>query len=190
MEAKELKNEKIIDLTSGSDLNSMTEAELKELRKFLFTERIKLDNEKKNQEEMFKKIQAERESFREEMRILNSKVLDERKRLKDEQIFFDKKMAILQSGFARLEMDRKEFERSKKEYNDNPYRPSSNVKMYDSFSVSNLFAGVNTSLGLKKRYKDLLKIFHPDNLNGDRDMVIAIKEEYENLIDRFNSREP
>ena len=180
MEAKELKNEKIIDLTSGSDLNSMTEDQLKELRKFLFTERIKLDNEKKNQEEMFKKIQAERESFREEMRILNSKVLNERKRLKDEQTFFDKKFDILKNGFASLEMDRKAFEREK-----NAYLSGRNNTPLNNQNISYMFSGVTSYLGLRKRYKDLMKIFHPDNLDGDERMVIAIKEEFEKLKERF-----
>lgn len=167
--------ERILD-----EINSMSEKELMELRKSLFLERVRLENEKKAQAEFFDKIQEERNSFREEMKLLNSKILAERKALKEEQSFFDKKMMILQSGFARLEMDRKEFEREKKK-NISAMKFSSG----DTISVESLFAGVNTALGLKKRYKDLIKIFHPDNLDGDSDMVLAIKEEYENQINKF-----
>lgn len=168
-------NENVI----AQEINSMTEEELLELRKALFLERVGLENEKKAQQDFFNKIQDERNSFREEMKILNSKVLAERKALKDEQSFFDKKMMILQSGFARLEMDRKEFEREKKKFS------SMKFSTGDSISVESLFAGINTPLGLKKRYKDLIKIFHPDNLDGDNDMVIAIKEEYERLLEKM-----
>lgn len=164
----------------AQEINSMTEDELKELRKSLFLERVRLENEKKNQQEFFDKIQEERNSFREEMKLLNSKVLAERKALKDEQAFFDKKMMILQSGFARLEMDRKEFEREKKK---NAHKMK--FSFGDTISVESLFAGVNTQTGLRKRYKDLIKIFHPDNLDGDNEMVLAIKEEYEQQINRF-----
>ena len=48
-----------------------------------------------------------------------------------------------------------------------------------------LFAGVNNYLGLKKRYKDLLKIFHPDNMCGDHEMVILINREYDRLKNDF-----
>ena len=33
-----------------------------------------------------------------------------------------------------------------------------------------------------KRYKDLLKIYHPDNTHGDNNIVLAINEEYERLL--------
>ena len=44
-----------------------------------------------------------------------------------------------------------------------------------------MFAGVKNTLALKKRYRDLLKIYHPDNLAGDKEVVQAINKEYERL---------
>lgn len=41
-----------------------------------------------------------------------------------------------------------------------------------------LFWGINNSLALRKRYKDLLKIFHPDNLFGDEELVQMLNREY------------
>lgn len=162
----------------SDNLNNMSEEELKALRRFLFEERISLMSERKSLDEAYDKFLTERLSFREEMKSLNSKVLSERKRLKEEESFFDKKMMILQNGFAALEMDRKAFEREKKSYSSKP-------RTFYSDNVSNLFSGVTSYLGLKKRYKDLMKIFHPDNLDGDEKMVMAIKEEYERLKERF-----
>lgn len=162
----------------SDNLNNMSEEELKALRRFLFEERISLMSERKSLDEAYDKFLTERLSFREEMKSLNSKVLSERKRLKEEESFFDKKMMILQNGFAALEMDRKAFEREKKSYSSKP-------RTFYSNNVSNLFSGVTSYLGLKKRYKDLMKIFHPDNLDGDEKMVMAIKEEYERLKERF-----
>lgn len=34
---------------------------------------------------------------------------------------------------------------------------------------------------LKKRYKALLKIYHPDNMHGDKELLQAINTEYERL---------
>ena len=48
------------------------------------------------------------------------------------------------------------------------------------------FKGVNSPLGLKKRYKDLIKIFHPDNLFGDHDTILKINKEYEMMKKKFN----
>lgn len=163
----------------SDNLNSMSEEELKSLRRFLFEERISLMSERKNLDDSYEKFLEERLSFREEMKELNSRVLAERKRLKEEESFFDKKMMILQNGFAALEMDRKSFEREKNASKNKSYG------YMNSGDVSGLFSGVSSYLGLKKRYKDLMKIFHPDNLDGDERMVLAIKEEYERLKERF-----
>lgn len=47
------------------------------------------------------------------------------------------------------------------------------------------FAGVNDMKSLKKRYRDLLKIYHPDNQNGDSSVSRQIQEEYESLSKKF-----
>ena len=48
------------------------------------------------------------------------------------------------------------------------------------------FKGVTSSLGLKKRYKDLIKIFHPDNLFGDHETILKINKEYEMMKKKLN----
>ena len=54
--------------------------------------------------------------------------------------------------------------------------------VYDSgMDVSVFFRGVRNPLALKKRYKDLIKIFHPDNVAGDKDIIQRINKEYESL---------
>ena len=42
-----------------------------------------------------------------------------------------------------------------------------------------LFAGVTNQGTLKKRYKDLVKIYHPDNMCGDERLSRAINKEYQ-----------
>ena len=48
-----------------------------------------------------------------------------------------------------------------------------------------LFQGVNSLLALKKRYKDLIKMYHPDNVAGDHGMVLVINNVYEELRQEF-----
>ena len=47
------------------------------------------------------------------------------------------------------------------------------------------FAGVTSELALKKRYKDLIKIYHPDNVSGDTNTVQEINREYDQLRGRL-----
>lgn len=173
-----------------SDIDSMNEEELKKLKRFLFEESIRLTQEREKQKEVYNKFIKERLAFQEEMKVLNRKVLSERKRLKDESSFFEKKMQILQNGFLQLDMDRKKFERD--------MRMHDSHKAYDTASTGSnnyyrgqtpdFFKGVNNILGLKKRYRDLLKIFHPDNLCGDNDTVLEINRQYEALKKKMGIR--
>lgn len=172
----------------NSDMDTMSEEELKQLKRFLFEERIRLAQESEKQKKVYNKFIKERLSFQEEMKALNRKVLSERKRLKDESGFFDKKMQILQNGFLQLDMDRKKFERDKRMFES---RKSTDATMGSNFSkgqMPDFFKGVNNILGLKKRYRDLLKIFHPDNLCGDSDTVLEINRQYETLKKKMGIR--
>jgi len=177
-----------------SDIDSMNEEELKQLKRFLFEERIRLAQESEKQKEVYNKFIKERLSFQEEMKALNRKVLSERKRLKDETSFFDKKMQILQNGFLQLDMDRKKFEREKKLYesrrntDSESSAPGGGSNYFSKGQVPDFFKGVNNILGLKKRYRDLLKIFHPDNLCGDNDTVLEINRQYEALKKKMGIR--
>ncbi len=47
------------------------------------------------------------------------------------------------------------------------------------------FAGINDAEGLKKRYRELMKIYHPDNQAGDTGAVQQIQEEYEELLKKY-----
>ena len=174
-------------------IDSMSEEELLSLKRFLFEERIRVLQEKDEQKEVYEKFLKERLVFQDEMKALNRKVLQERKRLKDESSFFDKKMQILQNGFLQLDLDRKKLERERRQYEDQ--KRSSNSYSYSSSSYSTykgstpeFFKGVNNILGLKKRYRDLLKIFHPDNLCGDSDTVLEINKQYDAMRKRMEER--
>ena len=150
--------------------------ELKKVKLWLFQENIRLENERKELEQAQDKFLKERVQFRDEMDSLNRRTVMERKRLKEENLFFDKKMAILQAGFQQLEADRKSFESEKKrffkEQEENFY-----IKE-DNDIAEALFRSVSNPLALRKRYRDLVKIFHPDNLFVDEELVQLINKEF------------
>lgn len=80
---------------------------------------------------------------------------------------------------------------------------ANNKKEHDSYSSKNqqtdeninhqstnntyesLFNGCNDLSSLTKRYKDLMKTFHPDNQNGDHEMTVKITNTYQYLKKKY-----
>ena len=88
--------------------------ELKSAKLWLFQENMRLENERRQLETEKKELSDTRDKFlkekvqfRDEMEDLNRRSVVERKRLKEENLFFDKKMAILQDGGRRRALRRK-----------------------------------------------------------------------------------
>lgn len=163
-------------------MNAQSLDELKKAKLWLFQENIRLQNEKNSIDEMQDKFIQEKARFRKDMDALNHRIVVEQKRLKEESLFFEKKMEILQEGFRKLEEDKKRFNKEKKLYETNQsYQQSFNVPgkyiNMDEF-VGVLFRNTNSLLSLRKRYRDLMKIFHPDNNSGDAELVQLINKEF------------
>ena len=161
------------------------ESRLREAKHWLFQENIRLENERRELEQSREKFLAERIRFKKELEELNKRTVIERKRLREENLFFDKKFAILQDGFRKLEEDRQAFERKKKLFSREQTARSSYKQASEGGggpvmeeTVRMLFRGINNPLALRKRYRDLVKIFHPDNLCGDEELIQIINKEY------------
>ena len=141
------------------------EDKLREVKLWLFQENVRLQNERK------------------ELEDLNRRILQERKRLKDENLFFEKKLEILQDGFRKLNEDRQALERQKRELaRERTSYAQSQVKGIGGpvmeETVRTLFRVINNPLALRKRYRELVKIFHPDNLFGDEELAQMINREF------------
>ena len=100
-------------------MDSSSEEDLLELKHCLFRENIRLQSEPRDLDEMKSRFIKERDEFRKEMDTLNHQMVIEHKRLKDEQIFFDKKMDILKNGFMELEAEKQKFNREKLMFENN-----------------------------------------------------------------------
>lgn len=155
--------------------------EIKKLKTWLFRENIRIQNEKAELEAMREKLIEDKVTFRNEMNILNNRMTIEQKRIREESQFLDKKMQIIQDGFKKLEIDRKyidsemkALEIKKKEAQFIQHTIPDGNKITDI-----LFRNVKNNHGLQKRYRDLLKIFHPDNNDGDAELVQLINQEYD-----------
>ncbi len=156
--------------------------QLNDLKRWLFEENIRITVKQKELNDLHEKILKERIQYQEDMKQINLRVVSEQKRLRDEEEFFDKKMEILKSGFMQLDLDRQKLDKERQAFEalKAEAKTANHETVYMDLAGS-LFAGVNNPLALKKRYRDLLKIFHPDNLCGDTQMVSVINREYERL---------
>ena len=116
------------------------------------------------------------------MDLAERKLETANKKLNNDQALFDQRLKILNNGFEQLNSDKKKLEtefirlQREKEYQ--------RENEYDALDL--LFRGANTPLTIKKRYKDLMKMFHPDNVSGDLDMVQLINKEYSDLCRQYD----
>ena len=144
-----------------------TEADrLKDERKELLDERRKL-----------KRDQIELEKQLSEYAI--KKQLDE-KMMNSQKELFQKKFKILEMELAKLAEEKARLEREKNFYkavNENLEREKSK----DPGEVRMLFRGIDNLEDLKKRHRELIKIFHPDNVNGDTSVIQEINRQFDEL---------
>ena len=178
-------------------LNATDEDDLKDVKTWLFQENMRLQQEKaslaleredvakekQNLDAALDKFNTERSNFKDEMNLLNHRSAMERQRLKEEKVFFEKKLSILQNGFLQLDLDRKRLERERllfENERDSFYHGRSGMNFFGDGSdvVGLLFRNATNPLTLRKRYKDLMKIFHPDNISGDEELVQMINKEF------------
>lgn len=116
------------------------------------------------------------------------------KHLKEEKQMFEQQKKTLEIGFLKLAADKEAFEaeirKEKALLEDLKYEAEdpSAAKEAHRFLGPGFFCGVNGTNSLRKRYKELLKIYHPDNKYGDAFTVACINKEYELLKDKFSSR--
>lgn len=112
----------------------------------------------------------------------------EKRMLKEQNRLFDQKLSILKDAYVQLDQDRRkvEWEKLKLKAEREQQQEQTGGALRRDADVSVFFRGVTNQLALKKRYRDLIKIFHTDNLYGDKGTLQAINQEYEKLQKRYD----
>ena len=134
--------------------------ELREAKLWLFQENIRLENVRRELVASQERFNREKAKERKELDELTRRAAQERKRLREENLFFEKKLAILQDGFRQLDEDRRTLERQRKALEERTSRAereeyAANPQIEDSVRL--LFRGANNPLALRKRYRDLVR---------------------------------
>ncbi len=129
--------------------------------------------------------ESEKEQLNKRMQELEQR--ERRVKLREDELerrsrLFDMQWKILEHELLQLAGEKERFNKEKAFYDE--------VKKYNKISDSGsdtrmaekmFFLGVRDELSLKKRYRDLLKLFHPDSMNGDVHAMQAINKEYEEI---------
>ena len=122
-------------------------------------------------EEERKALEEQRRTLEREKKEFARRVENEDRRLEQQQKLFDMKFKILEEELVKLATEKEHVKKQKAFY-----------QRVSDFSVTAeqpvirgemFFSGV--------RYKDLIKIYHPDNLDGDKNTVQEINSEYHKL---------
>lgn len=163
------------------ELQSAQEKDLSDIKEWFFAENIRLSEERDKLEEDRRAFEREKNAAMDELngKIIKTELqfrqLEERNKLVTEQLEY------IQQEYKRIEADRKNVEEERETFEKIKKfrRPAQNTVTYVGTDL--LFKGVKDENSLKKRYRDLLKIFHPDNLSGDTTIIQNINKEYEAL---------
>ena len=147
-----------------------------EKKKWLFKENVRLQELSRNLEDESKLIEIQMGMLQRQQ----SKNMLLKKQLESQRDLFEQKWNILERETRQLAIDKDKFEREKLIYKDKVYREARR-SMSNAENVKIFFKGVEDTTSLKKRYKALLKIYHPDNMHGDKELLQAINTEYERL---------
>ena len=145
-----------------------------ELKHFLFLESVRISQEKQELADEKRKLEVER------------------KKLNREKELFDKQWKIVERELRKIGNDRDSIARDKA-YIEREKANLKKLQQQQKMQVSNVtvksgtfFAGVSGAAGLRKRYRELLKIYHPESGNGDSATFLAINKEYEMVKKQFS----
>ena len=131
-----------------------------------------------------RELEEQKRLFEIEKRDFYRKVEIEDRRLEQEKNLFQMKFKILEEELVKLAAEKAQIEKKKAFYDMvGEFQARNHRQISDSqMSAGEMFfRGVASQQSLKKRYKDLLKIYHPDNIDGDNLVILEINKEYDYL---------
>ncbi len=145
----------------------------------------KLESQREQLREERKKIERERKALEREKRDYTRWKDTEKSRLESESKLFAMKWKLLEEELKNLADEKLQVEKQRNFYR---YVEEHEKKVQLQplpVNAEMFFVGVDNKKALKRRYKELLKIYHPDNLAGDTAMIQEINREYDRLSKKY-----
>lgn len=174
--------------------------DIRKLKTWMFQEQVRIQARRDELMEFNHELMEIKQTLEKEKNALNVREEAIKKRFNDNEALITKKLKIIEDAYHQLALDKKalECEKLNFEHERSKYRRQkmsgansrSNVHQYggasDAYDGTSFFRGVDSELALRKRYKELLKIFHPDNKCGDTKTLLLIQTEYESMRSRYH----
>lgn len=167
-------------VVKADDMNAMLGQWSFDETDFIEHKKQALRKEKRELEKARRKLEREKREF------IIEKQSEDRRREQEKQLF-EMKWKLLEAELKKLADEKVQVEKQRKFYqyvneHENRISQETTAKIVkgDMF-----FVGVADKQALKKRYKDLIKIYHPDNLSGDVGTIQEINREYDRLQARY-----
>jgi len=152
-----------------------------DVKLWLFWENVRIKAERQELDEQLRAFESEKKEFELEKDAIIKSAERDKKRLNKEREIIDKKLKILENAYIDLNKDKRLLEKQRilLEEKMKAFRVDSNKYTGDS----SFFRGISDAISLKKRYRELSRIYHPDNTNGDQTTFQLIKSEFEHISD-------
>ncbi len=159
-----------------------------EIKHWLFLENVRLQQERQELIEEKQTLTNEKELFEKSKKSYQSAIEVQERKLCRQKDLFEKKWDILEKELRRYSKDREKLAKDKSiiDREKENLRKIQNQTRIVEISSSGFFSGVSNAISLKKRYRDLLKIYHPDNDSGDDRTVHVINQEYVKLKKQYS----
>jgi chromosome segregation ATPase len=168
-----------------------TGEEITAFQQWFFKKTIELEHDRRELEEQKRQFERQRQKLERERKDFKwQKELDARCRAQEEHVIA-MKQKMLEEELRKLADEKQRMERQREFYDRvKAYQQNYESPRADHPTVAKgemFFSGVQSEIALKKRYKDLIKIYHPDNLCGDTETLQEINREYDRLRTVFEA---
>lgn len=165
-----------------------------EFEQWRLQETTRIEAKKQSLRRQTRQLESERAQLNIEKMRFQRKCESEENKIKREERLLEAKRMILQEELYKLAEEKKEFELQKslhyQEGEVSGHREQKDtLRLHLPTAPGTLFfAGINSRSSLKRRYKELLKIYHPDNKYGDNEAILAINREYNSLMEQMKGK--
>lgn len=169
-----------------------TQDEIIAFQQWFFKKTIELEHDRRVLDNDKRKLKLQQDKLERERRdFFRQKEADARFRAQEEHLL-QMKQHVLEEELKKLASEKKYLERQRaffdrvKQYQQKQESPEQSCRQ-KTVKGDLFFIGVDNEKALKKRYKDLLKIYHPDNAGGDTATLQEINREYHRLCTAFSA---
>lgn len=163
--------------TDGTALN---------FRQWYVDDIVEFEAKKQSLRQERQELERERRDLERERRNFAIQKKNENRQREKEKQLFEMKWKILEEEVQKLAEERTKMQKQRNFYKYLNEQETCNQEEGEHVKGDMFFVGVQNVQALKKRYKDLLKIYHPDNLAGDTETVLEIQREYDRLKAMYN----